>query len=200
MREQPWNIRRATHRHLHDYENLRDLHGLTQAWLTSATQAGAKNPFDQEPTLEDDTSPEDVLARLERQVQATQLKVIQTLAQAQEALTLDLVSFGAGKICAEKRWTVLPSDKRALLVALYHSPLSQGLSAGAFLVRRMLTSEVSIELLCCPHRAKNSTAEQAAVDLLCKQQFHWLKGYFSHLAPDIDSQITTAHGRCVVSW
>ena len=132
MREQPWNIRRATHRHLHDYENLRDLHGLTQAWLTSATQAGAKNPFDQEPTLEDDTSPEDVLARLERQVQATQLKVIQTLAQAQEALTLDLVSLALARSALKNagRFCLLTSGPCSSLciIARFHKAYRQALS------------------------------------------------------------------------
>jgi len=65
MREHPWNIRRVTHRHLHDHRNLLDLHFLTHAWA-GQDSTSLPNPFEKDPCLEDDTSPEDVLTRLEQ--------------------------------------------------------------------------------------------------------------------------------------
>lgn len=207
-REHPWHIRRVTHRHLHDQRNLVDLHLLTQAWGCE----GIANPFDQEPSLEDDTWPEDVLLRLEHQIRALQLQAI----GARRTESLDELSYQAGQESASRRWTqsdptegsIAPADKRALLLALYHSPLSGRLGPAAFLIRRTLITEVSVELLNCPHRqAEASRAAGAglstpaeAVDALCLQQFHWLRGHFNYLNPAITLSASRPGGRCVVSW
>jgi hypothetical protein len=228
MREHPWNVRRVTHRHLHDHRNLLDLHFLTHAW-TSAAQTGdtasLSNPFDKEPTLEDDTSPEDVLLRLEQAVLATQFEALSNRLKAKptrrEAAALepsatlsalDELSLQAGRECAERRWPkdaeeltplapMTPGDRRKLLAALYHSPLAGRWGPDAFLVRRALISEVSVELLNCPHcKSSEGRADAATVAALCQQQFHWLRGYLGHLNPAITPQIERQGGRCVVRW
>jgi hypothetical protein len=211
-REHPWHIRRVSHRHLHDQRNLLDLHFLTHSWGTP--NAEVENPFDREPSLEDDTSPEDVIRRLEHEVRDTQ---IQTLSRKLgDAAKLDELSYQAGNECASRRWTeadpregsIAPADKRALLLALCHGPLSGRLGAQAFLVRRALVTEVTIELLQCPHRLAESkdlrglkgAPSAEALDELCRQQFQWLRGYFNFLNPAITPALSRPRGRCVVSW
>ena len=85
-------------------------------------------------------------------------------------------------------------------MALYHSPLGGRLGAEAFLVRRALVTEVAAELLQCPHHAAPKGTSAEAQDELCKQQFHWLRGYFNFLNPAITPVFSRPRGRCVVSW
>jgi hypothetical protein len=210
-REHPWNIRRVSHRHLHDQRNLADLHRLTQAWVPE----GVESPKELESSLEDDTWPEDVLLRLEAEIRALQLGVLSK--QLSESERLAEKSFFAGQEAAQRRWmqadptegSVAPADKRALLLALYQSPLGGRLGPDAFLVRRALITEVTVEWLACPHcqtrtASKNSAFEQQklaeAQEELCGQQFHWLRGYFNFLNPAITPACLRLHGRCVVSW
>ena len=208
-REHPWHIRRVSHRHLHDYRNLKDLHLLTQAWDPAQE---VPNPFAQEPTLEDDTWPEDVLARLEKRVREEQLRAVARLLKSgPEAATLAERSYQAGQDSAASRWTrtdpsegsIAPADKRALWLALAHGPLSGRLGADAFLVRRSLITEVTVELRQCPHCLLESgeiTAPAAVVEETCQQQFHWLRGYFGFLNPAILPAHVRKAGRCGVSW
>ena len=224
MREHPWNIRRVTHRHLHDHRNLLDLHYLTHAWA-SGDSASLSNPFEKDPSLEDDTSPEDVLQRLEQAVAQTQLQILSERLLSKPSMNLNLneLSWRAGKECAIKRWpkdqasdTIAPSkpcEKRTLLMALQHSPLAGRLGADAFLIKRLLISEVSIELLNCPHRqsalygtaataSSASPASPTSIDELCRQQFQWLRGFFEHLDPTVKPTLSRAGtpASCVVSW
>ena len=215
-REHPWNIRRVSHRHLHDQRNLMDWHLLAQAWAPDAIT----NPFERETSLEDDTWPEDVLSRLETEIRSSQHHVLRDRLTESEQLAER--SFQAGAEAAQKRWmqsdagegSVAPADKRALLLALYHSPLGGRLGPAAFLIRRSLVTEVSVELLRCPHRLAEkqtgtpgeraspspSTAPPALTDELCRQQFHWLRGYINFLNPAITLAHSHQRGHCWVSW
>lgn len=215
MREHPWHIRRVTHRHLHEQRNLLDLHFLTHAWAQAGeagteTQSSIENPFEREPTLEDDTTPEDVLSRLERAVRDVQSQTIRNMRKggAAAAEGLAQASYNAGKECAQRRWPREESspaaaargpspDKRPWLGALYHSPLAGRAGESAFLVRRALVSEVCVELRQCPHRRPESGD---AADELCLQQFHWLRGYLSHLDPRLAPTLSRAGERCAVQW
>ena len=123
---------------------------------------------------------------------------------------LDAASFAAGQESAAERWSessdpsqgsVAPSDRRALLFALYHSPLAGLEGQAAFLVRRSLISEVSVELLACPHCVSSGGSAVSVVDELCRQQFEWLRGYFGFLNPSLVPALARqGAGRCVVSW
>jgi hypothetical protein len=212
MREHPWNIRRVTHRHLHDHRNLLDLHYLTHAWA-GQDHSSLPNPFEKNASLEDDTSPEDVLIRLEQGVLHTQLAALSERLSSKSSL--DELSWQAGRDCSTKRWPKDtesslvekpgPPDKRALLVALHHSPLSGRLAADAFLVRRALASEVSIELLNCPHAksaAYGSEPGSQAIHELCRQQFNWLRGYLNHLHSAVTPILTVGKSphRCAIRW
>jgi hypothetical protein len=225
-REHPWNIRRVSHRHLHDQRNLLDLQALTLAWTTppaapetepDATDplaprspATPADPLALEAALEDDTWPDDVLQRQEAEVHRAQLHALS--ARLADGDRLAELSYHAGQEAASRRWmqadpaegSIAPADKRALLLALYHSPLGGRLGREAFLVRRALITEVSVELLQCPHRlaaAKPRGGENPAlVDELCRQQFSWLKGYFNFLNPALVPVLSRPRGRCVVSW
>lgn len=179
-----------------------DLQLLTQAWA----HAGAVTHLEREPSLEDDTWPEDVLLRLEFEIRSSQRRALDLLLSESERLTDR--SFQAGQESAQRRWmqsdpsegSVAPADKRALLLALYHSPLGGRLGPDAFLVRRSLITEVSVELLDCPHHQESGRAAPELRDALCLQQFHWLRGYFNFLNPAIVLSSSRPHGRCVVSW
>jgi hypothetical protein len=208
-REHPWNVRRLSHRHLHDHRNLLDLHLLTQAWAATHSQT-LINPFDREPTLEDDTSPEDVLHRLDRAIRSVQLRELGERL-SDKKLSLDESSYQAGQEAASHRWmqsdpnegSIAPADKRALILALYHSPLGGFEGPGSFLVRRSLVTEVAVELLACPHRLAERPGQGASaetLDELCNQQFHWLRGYFGFLNPALTPVLSRPRGRCVVSW
>jgi hypothetical protein len=203
-REHPWNIRRISHRHLHDQRNLMDLQLLTQAWAPEG--APVTSPFDHEPSLEDDTWPEDVLTRLETEIRRLQLRTLGE--RFRESGPLAERSYQAGQEAASKRWmqsdpsegSIAPADKRALLLALFHSPLGGRLGPHAFLLRRSLVTEVSVELLQCPHRLASPQSAPETIDELCRQQFNWLRGYFGFLNPALTPAYSRPHGRCVVSW
>jgi hypothetical protein len=167
------------------------------------------NPFERDPSLDDDTWPEDVLRRLERGVRAIQLKELaERLSKKTE---LDSASYQAGQDSASRRWTaadpnegsIAPADKRSLILALYHSPLGGLEGPSSFLIRRSLITEVSVELRACPHRLAERPGHGASaetLDELCRQQFHWLRGYFGFLNPALTPVLSRPRGRCVVSW
>lgn len=112
MREQPWNIRRATAEHDQWYRNILDLHALTLGWLKELEseqpshflKRGAATPelaealsmleritesapkagagFD---TLLDDSEPTDLLTRLEHTVHAVQALTLSHLLERAQA-------------------------------------------------------------------------------------------------------------------
>ncbi len=219
MREHPWSMRRVTQQHLHDQRNLLDLMALTQAWQSAprgpvavvkadeSTEATARrtDPSEKAFELEDDTTPSDVLARMEAEVWISQIRAL----SGKTSGKLDEASFEAGAKCAGSRWPTprdrtrgAASDKRALFLALCHSPLAAGLGSRAFLIRRSLPQEISIELLQCPHR-RLKEGEDAPADViaeLCRQHFNWMRGYLHSLNPGAHPVLTRPASRCQVSW
>lgn len=182
---------------------------MTQAWAATHDQT-LPNPFDREPTLEDDTWPEDVLLRLDRTIRSVQLREL-TERLSEKNAKLDDASYLAGQESASQRWmqsdpnegSIAPADKRALILALYHTPLAGFDGPSAFLIRRSLVTEVSVELLRCPHRLTEKPGQGASSDTLnelCSQQFQWLRGYFGFLNPALSLVLSRPRGRCVVSW
>lgn len=145
-REQPWSIRRAWTQHHLWYRNLRDLHGLTLAWLR---RIGMERPSgflrrglgeeisetlwslermeggDPLESLLDDTAPEDLLSRMERAVHVVQggtlASLLERAAPKDEGSLRDALaesSREAGRECAQGRWGGLPSEARADLRGL----------------------------------------------------------------------------------
>jgi hypothetical protein len=200
MREQPWNQRRISHRHEHEHRNLLDLFRLAEAWSGTAKKLDASFA-----PLDDDTSPEDALGRLEHAVE----DALRAAAAGKSSGDLTERSIAAGRDAARIRWpeaerlatAIAPADKRPLIVALYHSPLAGRLGPAAFLVRRSLDTEVSLELRNCPHAHPRGSNETPGLrDLLCEQHFEWLRGYFQHLNPTVTPVLERRGPHCVVSW
>jgi hypothetical protein len=128
MREQLWNQRRLTYRHLHDLRNLNEW----RAWTAQATLTPD--------ALEDDTTPDDVLWRAE----------VATFAAARawfDARPQDSdleISRLAGARWAETRWPHPERDARLVLTALLDSPVAGRHPRSAFLVKRALPNEMRV--------------------------------------------------------
>lgn len=221
----PWHIRRATASHYQKHKNLVALHGMTLAWLTEGKSSRAAHTLSRGMSAEttenlwmldkiaaldsllDDTSPDDLLARLDRTVNAVQAWTLRGLYEKSTASDRDAVrnqleqaSWRAGRDCAAERWKALADssrkDIRALLLCLEDSPL------GGSLLVRATRSEVSTELLHCPHRTVFSEVREMA-DALCPLQFHWIKGYVHSLNGGVILDHTPAgseHERCRMRW
>lgn len=128
MREQLWNQRRVTFRHLHDLSNLNEW----RAWTGQPTVVPS--------ALEDDTSPDDVLLRLEAETFAAAQSWFK--AHDQDA---DLeVSRQAGGRWAQTRWPGTESDARLAMPALLDSPLGGRQPRLVFLVQRALAAEMRV--------------------------------------------------------
>jgi hypothetical protein len=240
MREQPWHLRRATTHHHLWYRNLIELHGLTTSWLREAdlqpsahalsrgiTQSPeiaetlwmldsiaeeAGRTRDGLESLLDDTSPEDVLGRLERTVWAvhalTAFNILDRAKSEDRAAVmnqLEQTAWRAGRECALVRWPHLPEevrqDLRGVLAAYRNSPFGGSQSREPLLVRRSVARELSLELLSCPHRSPYIEV-QSVSDALCLLHAHFARGY----AYSLNTRISIEHAnggegrRCQQRW
>lgn len=137
MRREPWHQRLPATEHYQWFKNLVELHELTNSWLKEVqieySQHSMNRGFSKRVTENlwmldslaerkvedflDDTSPEDVLGRLEHAVWAAQAWTLthfylQTAEDSRKALdsVLEQLCWKAGRRCAESRWqTLLPT-------------------------------------------------------------------------------------------
>jgi hypothetical protein len=128
MREQLWNQRRLTYRHLHDLRNLNEW----RAW----TAQPALDPR----ALEDDTTPEEALLRHEATTFANARAWFENHAQEADYE----VSRLAGARWAEAHWPHPELDARLVLTALLDSPLAGRHPRSTFLVQRARPQEVQV--------------------------------------------------------
>ena len=245
MRKEPWHQRLPAAEHYAWFNNLVELHELTGLWLkeirTDHSEHAMARGFTKqvadhlwilnsltERKLEDfldDTTPEDVLARLEHSVWATQawtLKNVQLQAShsshashtshlshtSGEALNtvLEQISWKAGRKSAQKRWAqILPKenetgrDLRDVILAFQDSPALRTSRRDAFLLRRAVSQQVEVELLSCPHRLPYHEVHDSA-DRLCELHWHFLKGFAYALNSKISSEAKHLRPRCVHVW
>ncbi|MBI2711814.1 MAG: hypothetical protein HYX41_02965 [Bdellovibrio sp.] len=233
MRREPWHERLPAAEHYLWFQNLVELHELTNLWLKEVqieySQHAVHRGFSKRVTENlwmlnsltehkfedylDDTTPEDVLARLEHAVWATQAWTlnhfrIQTPEDSREAIetVLEQICWKAGRRCAEKRWSRWiqkdgkpGTDLRDILLAFQDSPLSRSSRQESFLLRRGVQNLVEVELLTCPHRLPYHETHEVA-DWLCRLHWNFLKGYAYALNSKTVSEFKISQPRCVHRW
>ncbi len=215
QREQPWHTRILFEGHRRKYENLCDIHALTQEWAVLLPQVEIEKlpPVDELPASLDDTSPDDFLDRLENKIKSTQIRVLtqilektsidQSLISKQTKL-LEQSSFEAGLSCAQRRWPVVAQSVRShaglIFQALRNCFFWEDPDQEGFLVKRSISNEVQFEFLICPHQFLSKDLKKYG-DTYCYFIFHWIKGYVSHFNPKIlMTQKQLSSERCQQQW
>lgn len=228
-----WHLREAEHAHHRRFEQLLALHQITEAWVDALREAGADRPahsldrgLSREITdqlwmlgslaprgldsLLDDTSPDDVLGRLERiawSVQAyTLAKLLERAGDSEsQALhsVLEQTSWKLGRAFAEQKWGTLRqatrSSMRRLVLTLNDTPLGGYADGDGFLMTRVTDQEARFDLLQCAHQSSFSEVRLVA-DALCGFHAHWLSGFAYGLNPAILVDSSRSNGRCHRHW
>lgn len=141
-------------------------------------------------SLLDDTSPDDLLGRLEHTVWAVQGwtlsgildQISKSSPEDRSAVMnqLEQSSWRAGRDCASRRWPLLSEtsrrDLRGLLSAFHDSPLHGHPDHRSWIERRALNQEAEIELCACPHQCPYAEISEIA-DALCDLHAHWARGF-----------------------
>jgi hypothetical protein len=199
-------------------ETLWMLERLTRAPDVAPPVSGSEPGDDSVTDLEallDDTSPDDLLGRLERAVWAVQAWTLSSLIQStpepdRPALRnqLEQLSWKAGRDCARRRWSTMPanvrSDARGVLAALADAPPFGRPETTALLIERAIAAEARFELQVCPHRRTYGELALAGplVDDLCRLHAHWIRGFVYELHPALRAEHRIGEGgrRCAQSW
>lgn len=163
--------------------------------------------------LLDDQTPDELLGKLEKTIwivhawTLTELKK-QTSAEEQSALgnLLEQSSWKSGRDCAQNRWKSLVEKPRESLQSLIHcfmdSPMHLHAERSPFLIRRATDSEVTLELLSCPHQSLFPEVRAQAVDL-CALHTHWMRGFVYTLNTQAVADYHPSTGEkinCVLNW
>ncbi len=228
MREYPWHLRLPTHEHYKRFFYLHHLHELTQSWIREAEvdpppvhSKGTSIDVTENlwmldlihkgelEVLLDDTSPNDILNRLERTVWAYQsLSLVHLYGRTLPNKTsldtiLEQSSWKMGKNYSELQWNSLShtgsQDLRDILLALNDSPFAGYPTGDSFLVRRAISTEVQIELRSCPHRV-HFPEIRGVEDRLCRLHAHWMRGFGYSLNNRVSVQHLVQSPRCTQRW
>lgn len=231
MREHPWHQRIPSTEHYQWFKNLVDFHELTTALLKEVQAERPSHLMNRgisaavsenlwmldslaEADLEkflDDTSPEDMLGRLEQTVWAVQAwtlthlygKSTSTSHRAPLDHTLEQVAWKLGRSASELRWKNLAQkgaqDLRDILLALNDSPFLGYPNGRGFLVKRALSQEIQVELQACPHQIHYAEAKPVA-DRLCRFHSHWMRGYAYALNQRVSLEHLVRTPRCTQRW
>jgi hypothetical protein len=215
MRDYPWNQRTALLKHHRWFRNLMDFHSITRAWIEECQPKGGATPqhsphYSEDlklletlpdarlELLLDDTSPEDLLTRLEHSVWSVQGWTYSTLSDRQGGKgatpaaastlwsTLEQATWKQGQAVAEKRWQRIGessrSDLRAIFLTMIDSPIALSLGEDAFLLKRGLPTHIEFEFRACPHDARFPETT-SSTDELCALHSAWIRGYLYGLNP-----------------
>lgn len=218
----PWHTRVHTHDQERRYRKLIALHDITLEWIEvlKLTPPGdlIREDLDEplSPHFEallDDTSPEDVLIRLEEKIWKLQAHTLQAILKMNsydplESLVpqLEQASWRLGRRASEANSQALPEhlrhDLRSLVLTALESPFFPQGTEG-FLIKRAVRDEIQLELHCCPHQKPWAEILQVA-DPLCTIHSQWLRGYAYGLNPRVALETTTkkntAQKRCCHRW
>jgi len=151
-------------------------------------------------TLIDDLSIHDYLATMEsyvKQIQAwvlTSSLIASQNSREERKITLsrlEQASWRVGRATGENRWHKTKeladwSDLKVSFLSSLESPLHPHLAADAYLIHRLTSEEISLELLDCAHtRSEYTTTQFPFSNELCVLHSHWLKGFAYSLSPMI---------------
>lgn len=223
-----WHERRSGLTHLKWFENLGDLHDLTLAWIAdlkiertedALSRGLSKKALDNVWMLQsirqtrlddilDDTSPDEVLKRLDHTVwavQATTLTQIQSNDSTALQALLEQTAFRFGQNLAESRWgdwaLIGNASADLALEALSDSPFSGRVELPGFLVRRSLPSEFQFHWRSCPHTRTDPEVAGLAT-LLCDLHFQALRGFTYRMNPRLELTLRRppahTHGECII--
>lgn len=235
--EQNWFHRHVTFEQDQRYRNLLDRHRITLAWIqeleldrpakligkegsSGSAPLGAElramvrylesvSPASRLEDLLDDTTPDDVLQRLEHAILALQSWVLQKIL-GQTGLRdlptirnrLEQAAWRAGRDCAHERWPALPAweqnDLRALFSAFQDNPIYGNWGDGGILLRRAVSKEILFETRRCPHALAHPELQGSAQDL-CDLYGHWSRGFAYSLNPRVVLD-TSRESHCLQSW
>lgn len=208
----PWHERRFTHEQERKFKQLTHLHEITLEWVQTLQLDVTLEPLNLNRLL-DDTSPEDVLKRLELEVWNIQVSTLDVLLKGTPSSEkssleniLEQATWRLGRRTSElhpKEFSEMHrSDLRFLIWTTLESPFFPE-GPNGFLIKRSLKNEVSIELRSCPHQKKNSAIREVA-DPLCKIHSQWLRGFIYGYNPRIAMQWTLGNPdeekRCEHRW
>jgi hypothetical protein len=225
-REYPWHQRKASLKHHRWFKNIVDLHSITQAWLEEVPVDQSEDPHltadilllesMTDARLEhllDDTSPQDLLGRLEASIRAVQTwthsKIFSESKGAETdrlSSVLEQATWKQGRAVAEKRWPRLPeasrSDLRILFLTLIDSPMALGLGEDAFLLTHGLSHGLRFEFHACPHAMLFSDIMYSESGI-CALHSAWVRGYLYALNPKIQMEyfpVPRPNQRCAQHW
>jgi hypothetical protein len=227
----PWNQRKALLTHHRWFKNLTDFHAITRSWLEETQSEKASYslerlertssvhsaedfklletlPDARLESLLDDTTPEDLLKRLEYSVWTAQAWTYTSLmgrASPEKLMSvLEQATWKQGRAVAEKKGSLAEKqDLRAIFLTLIDSPIALSLGEDAFLLRRGLTSEIEFEFRACPHFSKYPEVIPAA-SALCFFHSAWIRGYVYGLNHQVQIEYHACNGkegnRCWQRW
>ncbi|OFZ21248.1 MAG: hypothetical protein A2X94_07250 [Bdellovibrionales bacterium GWB1_55_8] len=231
MREHPWHLPSITAKHYQQFRDLADLHDLTLSWLRELRMEResyfmprgenrqiAEHLWMLAPLsdtridlLLDDSSPDELLSKLEYTVWTVQAWTLSNLlartpegpARASVESILDLTSWRQGRSVAEKRWKGLriPPGRefRGILLALADTPFGSTVNGEHVLIKRSVPDELEIEWLSCPHQ-KSFPDVLPVSDRLCHLHSHWVRGFIYALDSKVATSDRVPGTRCSQKW
>lgn len=208
MERLPWHVRRAGTEHLKWFQNLVDQHELTRSWIEDLKISRASNALTRGLSKEatenlwmleslsdarleeflDDTSPDDLLGRLDHTVWAAQAATLQELfakttdPDALRALvsTLEQSSFKHGRRICETRWGSHPQlgnmPLPTVLAALWDSPFSGFPRKSGILNRRVTDQGFDVLWRASPYQSPYPEVRGIA-DHYCEILAQSVRGY-----------------------
>lgn len=232
MRDHPWHLKLPAAEHFQWFKNLVDFHEITSSWLQelhteqpsySLTRGlipeitenlwmlGTLSKTQLEDLL-DESSPEDLLLRLEKTVWIVQGWTIEKLYSHSESSKdhlildriLEQICWNLGRKCAQTRWHHLLTLQtsftfRDIFLALYDSPLAGFPRKEGFLVKRATEKEIVIELRSCPHQQEIPEIHSSA-DKMCQFHLAWMKGFIYTFNTRINLEMKQTKPRCTQHW
>lgn len=183
-------------------EGMKEMAGLLEGFAVSDSQGQSLTD------LLDDTTPEDLLSRMERLIFTVQSATVSgILEKAEMRNVLEQAAWRSGRQYAQNAWqgvaTLKSSDLRRLVRAYGRSPIFPRLPKEPLLIQRALHQDVRLELRSCPHQSPYAEVRSTA-DSLCSMHQHWTRGFAYELNARIDVESGVTRGpepkRCTQRW
>ncbi len=210
MREHAWHQRYPFNEQKQIYQNLVDLHLITESWIKSEDSIGMSYripPFEDSPL--EDQWPEEFLVHVFNKVWGAQASFLAKNINSLQSFRSSC--FKLGVECAQRRWPLQTKAGQQSLVSIYHSLFNSPLSGFpyrlGFLPRRLTAQEVQIELHACPHQLPLLPEVGKVADPLCDLHGEWIKGFVIALNSGIQfeqvahqTKNSKTNQRCIQIW